>query len=136
MCNCLIDRIVFGGSCHFKSNVLFKLAPPKIQTFIWLVVPNQLCTSDFLLKCGLLLGKQSICQFCVVKRETSYHCYFIILVLGIVGKILTMMHPSYSRLFYLSLVFFSERYISDSGLEFPFIWHSRKCLAHKKLFDF
>lgn len=40
LCSSFIDKNVFKGYRHFKSNEWFKMAPPKIQTFMWSTVQN------------------------------------------------------------------------------------------------
>ena len=65
--------IVNPGLRTFKASIWQKGVPPKVQSFLWLVVQNRLCTKDFLLCHNIIPVDQAFCIFGENEIETSNH---------------------------------------------------------------
>jgi hypothetical protein len=72
-CTIFIHSIECSGSCSFQIQVWKSVAPPKIQTFIWLVIQHKLCIRSFLFCWHLSFLDQSCCPFYLMVIKSSNH---------------------------------------------------------------
>lgn len=51
------------------------LAPPKVETLVWLINHGRLCTKSWFLKLGIIPPAQSMCPRCNVSKEIISHIF-------------------------------------------------------------
>ncbi|KAJ3684666.1 hypothetical protein LUZ61_013830 [Rhynchospora tenuis] len=113
-------------------NLVWSLeVPPRVKTFIWLLLQNKLATIDNLQKRGLMLV--NICTLCKAACETAFHItnscpYFmhtLHLVLFLSGTPAT--YPSYPATMQLALLSkeTSTIYKQLLAISYYFIWKER-----------